>query len=396
MPTARPFQWVFLPLLLLAWVMEGCAFHQRIVFTPTSTTTNTPTVTPSPTSTPTPSKTATPTFIPTPTSPYPQPHEAINADNISRIQQLALLSAEQDDGVLKVSFSPDGKLVAAGLSYDDTVQLWDVYSGQLLRTLSENFRGTNCDGVKALAFSPDGSQMVTATGCNHWVVRLWDTGSGKSLQVLDDGGGVDAAFSADGRFIAWSNEKVVLWDAVNQQEMRAWKPKSTPRLYKIEFSPDSKLLATFSSAGDDLQLWDVESGKLIDTFGYYANGIRSIAFSANGSLLAINTGHLIQIWELKSHKSMQKIKLADKYEYMLDLAFSPSGEILASVGGVFSNSDPHTKFWQIRFWQTGNGQLLYTQPVSINEWSLAFSPDGRMLLTGNAQHGTLRLWGILP
>lgn len=392
-------RWIFLLLLLLIWAMGGCASPQSIVSTSTSTATHAPTATSSPIYTPTPSQTATPVFTPTPTALYPQPHEAVSADNVSQIHQLLLLNTGQEgqQGVLEVTFSPDGRLVAAGLKYDVTAQLWDVYNGQLLHTLSESYQGTNCDGVRDLAFSPDGSRLITAARCNFSIVREWNVESGKPLQILDDGGGDHVAFSSDGRFIAWcAYKKVVLWDAINQRELRTWNPKSDGRFCDIEFSPDSTLLAVFSHESNSLQLWDVESGKSIVTLGDYSYGIWSVAFSPNGRLLAVGTMNRAQIWEIESGKSMQILRLPDEYEYVLDLAFSPSGDMLASTGGVFPRTNPHTKSWQIRFWQVESGQLIHTQPVGIYESSLAFSPNGRMLLTGNSEDGTVRFWGILP
>ena len=65
-----------------------------------------------------------------------------------------------------MAFSPDGKTLASG-SYDNTVRLWDVESGQLINTLTGH-----TDYVFSLAFSPDGK--ILASSSRDGAVLLWD------------------------------------------------------------------------------------------------------------------------------------------------------------------------------------------------------------------------------
>ena len=79
--------------------------------------------------------------------------------------------------VVGVAFSPDGsKLVSA--SKDQTVRLWDVASGQELRTFSGH-QGL----VSDVAFSPDGTSAVS--GGRDRTLRLWWTGSEPSRDARE-------------------------------------------------------------------------------------------------------------------------------------------------------------------------------------------------------------------
>jgi WD40 repeat protein len=66
-----------------------------------------------------------------------------------------------------MAFSPDGTLLASGSGFVDwTVRLWDVATGEVVRTLERH-----TGNVSSVAFSPDG--RLLASGSSDDTVRLW-------------------------------------------------------------------------------------------------------------------------------------------------------------------------------------------------------------------------------
>jgi hypothetical protein len=114
------------------------------------------------------------------------------------------------DVVYAVAFSPDGSLLATA-SFDQTARLWDVATGQPHGTPLTGYTR----GVFGVAFSPDGSLLATAG--EDATVRLWDVATGQphGTPLTGHTDSVwDVAFSPDGRLLATASEDSTarLWD----------------------------------------------------------------------------------------------------------------------------------------------------------------------------------------
>src|SRR5688500_6522375 len=118
--------------------------------------------------------------------------------------------------VSAVAFTPDGsRLVSAGGDGDATVKVWDAATGQLLATFEGHDRG-----IYDLTLSPDGTRVASA-GHDHTAV-IWDLASGKRLLTI---GGLEihvtgVAFSPDGsRLATGDGYGVRVWDVQSGREL---------------------------------------------------------------------------------------------------------------------------------------------------------------------------------
>jgi RNA polymerase sigma factor (sigma-70 family) len=339
-----------------------------------------------------------------------------------------------DDSV----FSSDGRRLLTGLSTgEDRLKLWDVQTGNLLRTLVLEGAGS----IWSAAFSPDG-KAVAATGSagKEHHIRVWELATGKVVFRKDAHGGMWirrllftpdskrllAVIGADPPYLAcWDLDSGRrLWDVnnfdpytmvctpggkllsdkpqvldlatgeiVKSEKMPAIKDSSILRML---LSPDGRTL--FVSTFKEVIVWDRVHGKELRTL---AGAGEQIAVWPDGkSLLTNNTG--LQRWDVDSGKALFADTFAHGHTGAVGhLAWSADGRRLVSDS---TELRPHTD-GTLRVWDAVTGRPLHRQDerktlrfVTANmatetgDEVVDLSPDGRWLLTNARGEASLKMW----
>lgn len=314
----------------------------------------------------------------------------------NRLAATFVRQANHSTRAYSVAFSRDGKILASG-SWDGTIKLWDAKSGSELRTLAGHGWG-----VYKAVFSPDGKQLASAS--RDGTVKIWNVETGANTRTLaaDSVAVKSVAWSPDGRLLASSgNDGVVkLWDAASGQELRAlkhaWRDGRVGLVSCVLFSPDGKTLAARNWDGT-VSLWEVSTGRESHTLAVVNAdaAISSIAFSYDGRLIAAaDEGTKVRFWDVASGELVRTL-VSPPIERMtiqiVSLAFSPDSRLLAT--GEARVDDAHREYnGVVKLWDLDAGRVLHEAVAHVMEPdSLAFSPDGRLLATGGADGG-VKLW----
>ena len=201
-------------------------------------------------------------------------------------------------GVVRaLAFSPGGSLLATASS-DGSLRLWNPSTR---RAIEGSIGAESKNIVRSVAFSPDG--RVLAAGGDEGVVRLWDTTTRAEIGdeiAVRTGGVTSVAFSPDGHRLAIGgvNGTVRLWDVVTRHFIDDPTEDHTAGVSVVAFSPDGRLLATGADDGT-VRFWDPRNGDPIGgPFPAHSGRVDSIAFRPHGGQFATVGFGTVHIWNL--------------------------------------------------------------------------------------------------
>jgi len=279
--------------------------------------------------------------------------------------------------VWDTALSPDSNTLLSG-DNDDSVKLWDVSSGNVLRSLSRQ-NGP----VFGVAFNQDGSQVASASYDKS--VITWNSTSGDALMKFPGDFALwTVAFSPDGNTIAAAGDgKVISLWALPSGKFIGSMQGTAGEINRIRFSPDGHLLA---GGGDDsvVYLWNVSDQSQAAVLKGNTGNILSVAFSADGNHLATadNKG-VICLWDVGTGTlSPTKVLSASDGQAINDVLYTPDGNYV-----IAASADKNIGVWDASSGTQVNTLIGHSDAVL----SLSISHDGKLLVS-SSKDGTIRLW----
>ena len=326
--------------------------------------------------------------------------------------------------ILSLDFSPDGKFIATS-SQDKQIRIWESLTGKLIR----NFKGESSGEVR---FSSDGNYIITAgAGCT---LVVCETASGRQVRTFDQpveyeafAAGIGDTLIING-FGAFRDFK----EGVSfSKVMDAGSGKALPSVFDAGQGGGHMLCSSprlsyllFIDATKTVNLLDRVKGTIVRkyTSGFEKNEIIAISEDGKRGLGGQYEGNA-KIWDMDSGKSIKElpIKRLAKAEFSLDgkLVFCGFGldstswknkiaVLDASNGRILWQKESET--WNIAISpdgtkvlvdttnsfevyeaRTGKIQGTFNEPDKVS--SLAFSPDGKLALSGSMD-GSIRLYDL--
>ncbi len=229
------------------------------------------------------------------------------------------------DLISAIAISPNNQILASS-SLDNTIRLWNLATGRLMATISDQRAST-------LAFSPNSQVLASGSRLRHWPdgenspigVQFWAVSTRQRLYSLGDEAIRAIAFSPEGRFLAAGGARTVVWQLQDGDPLYTL---NSGELTGLSFSQDGQSLLTGSSK---IKLWDLTTGKLVRSFDA---GALDIAISPDGQALAMTTGGTVQLWELQTEQIIGALRGSLYSGLFVEFALGGTAIVTGSTDGI--------------------------------------------------------------
>ena len=276
--------------------------------------------------------------------------------------------------VTSVAFSPDGSRLVSGSG--ERVQIWNTATGEL----EDELEG-HTDSVGSVAFSHNGRFIVS--GSRDKTIRIWDTATCEMTYMLTghEERVTSVAISRDDKFImsGSADRTAQIWDTATG-ELLCKLMGHGHEVKSVAVSPDCQHVASVSHAGE-LWIW-TKDGVIEHKLESLANGfLLDLAFSNDGYRILYNVNKTE--WTTRGHRLSPPDTDNDSgyTGYTVSVAYSPDdGEIVCGM------KDGEVMIWKR---DTNKTHLLGEHDSYVR--SVAFSPDGSRIASGSYD-GTVKIW----
>lgn len=262
----------------------------------------------------------------------------------------------------------------------------DDDSNMRWRIVKKHFFMQNQTSLKCAAYHAESNLLVA--GFSNGIFGLYEMPEFNMVHTLSiSQNDIDyVTINKSGEWLAFGASKLgqlLVWEW--QSESHILKQQGHfDSMNSLVYSPDGQRVITTADDGK-IKVWDVDSGFCIVTFTEHSSGVTGCEFAKKGNVLFTSSlDGSIRAWDLVRYRNFRTFTAPSRLSFSC-MAVDPSGEVVAA-GSIDS--------FDIHIWSVQTGQLLdqlsgHEGPVS----SLAFSPDGGILISGSWDR-TARIWSV--
>ena len=296
-----------------------------------------------------------------------------------------------------LAFSPDGSAIVSS-TQDGHVKILSPYNGQPSFDPKDDSWNP---GLLDIVFTTDGSRMATvsqvAPGSGEQTVRLWDMRDhwkNPSVIKFSKGHVIKVVFTGSTPHILTAGGGgLEVWDETGQAALSIMAGNGGSTLsfvYCVAISPDGRLIAT-GGGWSDVAVWDTVTGeekfrKQVPPGNHVMGAVQNVCFSPDSRRLVAAPPDAIRVWDIQTGEEVLELKGVNFEHVFLSL----DGRRIAS-----GDAWERTRVWDA---ETGQEQLcidskLRTSPgqIDVEFHLLAISPDGKSVVVQTVDHQAV--WG---
>ncbi len=350
---------------------------------------------------------------------------------------------DMGDSVHVVAYSPDGNYLAGLSKFGGIITIWDTKTSEIVQTDTTAY--SHHGGIQ---FIQDGAQMVVSGGSRldfynpntdtgelirsvtytEWesfdgvvspngdriwssvllpvgmtfeaVIRSFDLNGTPLTDELrldaNVSGGIasspiiDVVYSPDGQFVVTTERNGSIrfrnpdtFESVNV----VYHPNGGINA-RLTFADYGDYFVTYGEDDETVRVW-TKQGLPVATFDIppseqRAFGITGLSISADGGRVAYSGGTAFYVWDVATNTRIFELTL-DAGNIIGTIALHPTGDILA-----MTNSSTGVLF----LYDVTTGEELVRRPATRILSTLAFTPDGALLIAIGREDGIIRFWGV--
>lgn len=303
-----------------------------------------------------------------------EPYQILNECNKVGLRNVFV----DNSTIISASFSPNRKHVVT-VSRDSTAKIWDVETGNLLKTTQFN------NGVWYAEYSPDGKYIVTAYPGN---LLIWDSNMCKIVHdtIQNNGWVTSVSFSPNNKYLMvngwYSVNGCYSWKIIDVMTGKPLSIQGHEWFTSIDHSPVTDFVVTTVKGNDTAVVWNVGTKELLWNLPHDGT-VKSAKFSRCGQyIVTASEDKTARIWSMKTGKTVGE--LFKHNDVVLTASFSKNGNYI-----VTSANDKIIRIWDVK---TGDvvSSLCHDRLIK----SASFIHDDEFVLTYSPRlgSGTASLW----